>query len=333
MEEEVKKKKFDKKILLIILLVIILGVMIYFYNTDTTSSVNNAKTASTNSTSTSSSTTTTEATVETKTIEKTISSSGEISAAVDEKLPLHATYYYSEVYYSEGDYVEAGANILKYTNGTYLTAPYNLVIKSLSLPSVNGQCTNSNYIEVNSLDTLTITLSVSEDDLSEVKVGQEVNIELSTDSSKKYTGYITKIGNSGTYSSKGTTYEAEVTFENDGNIKIGMSGDANIILDKVENVLAVPSEAVTTTNGKSYVTKVENGNTTQVEVTIGLDNDAYVEIKSGLSQGDTVQVQESTTTNSGMPGGGVMMQNQQRSSSSSSNSGTNGKTTSNTTSK
>lgn len=295
-----EKKKRDKKPFIIIVLIIILGAIIYAYNVKNNlvgTSEQSLDSSSTSNSTSSSTTTTTESTVERKTIEKTISSSGEITTALDEKLSLHASYYFQEIYCSEGDYVKEGENILKYTNGTYLVAPYNLIIKSISVPSTNGQCKNSNYIEVYSLDSLQMDLSVSEDDLTEIQVGQEVKIQISSDTQKEYSGYITAISNSGTYSSSGTTYTATVTFENDGYIKIGMSGTADIVLSKAENVLVVPSEAVTTTNGTSYVTKVENGTTTKTQVEIGLSNDAYTQIKSGLAEGDVVQVEEKTSTN------------------------------------
>lgn len=259
-----EKKKKDKKPIIIIILIIVLGVLIYVYNADGISLNSTASENTTKNNSSGSTTTTEEVNVEMRTIEKTISSSGEISSALNEKLALHATYYFSEIYFSEGDYVEEGKNILQYTNGTYMTAPYNLVIKSVSIPSENAVCKNSHYIEVYSLDSLSIELKVLEKNLSDIKIGQEVKIKLTSDETKEYTGYITKINNSGTYSSNGTTYAATVTFENDGNIKIGMSGTANIILEKAENVLVLPAEAVTTTNGITYVTKIENENAKKI---------------------------------------------------------------------
>lgn len=164
---ENEKKKRDKKPFIIIILIVILGVIIFLYNNQSIFT----STQSTTSSSTSSTTETTQATAEIKTIEKTITSTSQIATSLDEKLSLHATYYFSEIYFSESDYVAEGENILKYTNGTYMTAPYNLVISSISVPSVNGQCTNSNYIEVYAIDTLTMSLSISEDDLQEVEIG------------------------------------------------------------------------------------------------------------------------------------------------------------------
>lgn len=58
----------------------------------------------------------------------TLSSNSEVKSALTENIELHTTYYLSEVYVEENQFVEKGGNILKYTNGTYLTAPYDCYI-------------------------------------------------------------------------------------------------------------------------------------------------------------------------------------------------------------
>lgn len=60
------------------------------------------------------------------------------------------------------DTVLYGEKILEYTNGKYLTAPYDLVIESISVPDTGLKCTSSNYIEVSDLTTLQTTISISE---------------------------------------------------------------------------------------------------------------------------------------------------------------------------
>ena len=58
----------------------------------------------------------------------TLKTNAEIKSALSENVELHATYYLEEIYVEENQFVEAGENILKYTNGTYLVAPYDCYI-------------------------------------------------------------------------------------------------------------------------------------------------------------------------------------------------------------
>lgn len=69
---------------------------------------------------------------------------------------------------------------------------------------------------------------------------------------------------------------------------------------KAENVIAVAKEAVSTSNGKSYVKlKESNGNIKQTEITTGISNDAYTEVKSGLNEGDIVYIEKSISSSNG----------------------------------
>lgn len=303
------KKKIDYKIILIIVLLIIFIILAgLYFNPNMFSNLFNSSNSDDNTTST----TTTEAEVEKKTILNTISSTGEIMSSIEEKLELHATYYFSEIYFEEGDLVAQGEKILKYTNGTYLTAPYNLAITKLNIPGEGEKCTNSHYITVKGTDTLTMSLSVAEDELDTVYVGQEARIEVSVLEDANYTGYVTNISNVATYSGSSSKFAVTVEFQNDGQILLGMSGNCQVVLEKAEDVVAVPKEAVTTTNGVSYVTVINSDNSTStVQIETGISNDAYTEVKSGLDVGQKVQIIEQTsssTTNNYNSGSNMKMQ-------------------------
>lgn len=325
------KFKIRWQFIVIIILILALVFLIYAYikkingesifKTSNNSSVTSQDSSTSTDTESSSSTTTEEVSASIQTITNTLSSSGEVSSNLSEKLQLHSTYYFEEVYYSEGDYVSEGENIVKYSNGTYLTAPYNLVIKSLSVPSQGEECTSKNYVEAESTDTLTISASVDEDDLSTVSIGQQAKITISALDNKEYTGYVTKISQTGKYSSNGSTYSVTITFSNDGDIKIGMSASCEIILEEAQDVVTVPVEAVQTSSSDStkYVVVVKDDGTTEnVTVSTGISNNAYIEIKSGLTGTETVQITETTksTRGNGSMGSGNMPGGSQQSSSS-----------------
>ena len=255
-----------------------------------------------------------EETVGTQDIKKTLTSSGEVSAKTTEKLDLTTSYYFKTMCVEDDDTVKEGENLLQYTNGTYLPAPYDLVVISHSVPEDDSKCTSSNYIEVSNLKTLTTTLSINENEINSVQVGQEVAITLTADESKTYTGKVTKVDSVGTYAASGTTFSATVEFENDGNVKLGMSLSCTITLKEEKEVVCVPIDAVyQNKEGKDYVVKVNSdGTTTDTIVELGIANDNYVQVKSGLSLNDKVQIttevtestQKSNSNSSGFGGFG-----------------------------
>lgn len=198
-----------KKLVTIIILMAIVGTVTFFIgkqiglNTDISSVNVNVE----------------EVTVGTKTINKTLTSSGEIKSASAEKLELSTSYYYETICVEEDDIVKKGENIIKYTNGTYLTAPYDCVITQINIPSEGGKCTNEHYIEISSNNILKVKVKIDESKINLITLGQNAIVEVSSYEDKKIEGNITNISNT---ASNGK-FTVTIEFENDGEVMIGMS--------------------------------------------------------------------------------------------------------------
>lgn len=130
-----------------------------------------------------------------------------------------------EVYVEENQFVEVGENILKYTNGTYLVAPYDCYITELNLPDLNGKVLNSHYVGISSSNSLMVTMNVDETNIEKISIGLETTIEV-TSLNKTYKGNITHIASTG----NNGKFEIEIEFENDGDVKIGMTGAVSITI-------------------------------------------------------------------------------------------------------
>lgn len=120
-------------------------------------------------------------------------------------------------------YVAKGEKILKYTNGTYLTAPYDCYIVELKVPEFKGKCLNSHYVKIQSKNMLTVSMNVSETKISKISIGQEAVITIPA-LEKEYKGYVTHIGST---ASNGK-FTIDIEFENDGDIKLGMTSTVQI---------------------------------------------------------------------------------------------------------
>ena len=255
---------------------------------------------------------TTTATAQTMTIEKTLSSDGEITSTLEENKQPHTSYYLKKINVSEGDALDEGDTILTYTNGYKMTAPYDCVVESWYLPDVGDQLTTSHYVTIAGTDVMQMELSVSEDEISLLEKGETAAITVDA-IDKTYEGEVSHISEVGDYTDGTSTFTADVAFDNDGKLMLGMTGTAEISLEKAENVIGIPVDAVHVTNNENYVT-VQNGDeTSEVAVETGISNDSYIEIKSGLSAGDVVVVPVSSEDSSSgsnqmnMPGGGGSM--------------------------
>ena len=209
-----------KKVIVIILLILILVGLIVSYIIKNSDNIDSQDYKTTQEEKSMNSSNSNEQKNEKKT---TLKQNSEVKSALVEKIEPHASYYLEELYVEENQFIEKGANILKYTNGTYLTAPYDCIATSLNLPEVDGKFLNSHYIEISSNNVLSVTINVDETNINQVKVGQEAKISITT-LEKEYTGYVTNVAST---ASRGK-FKVTIEFENDGNIKLGMTANVEM---------------------------------------------------------------------------------------------------------
>ena len=142
-----------------------------------------------------------------------------------------------------------------------LTANFDWVITEMDIQvwdSINPASSNTNpkYIYVESNNILEMTFDVEQIDIIQLKVWMDAEVYLDAYPNEIYYGKISEINTIPNTTSMTTTYTMTVTFEkNDPNeiILAGMWGSAKIILNKIENVLLVPSQAITTISWQNMV--------------------------------------------------------------------------------
>lgn len=132
--------------------------------------------------------------------------------------------------------------------------------------------------------------TVGASDLSSLKAGQAATV--SADSTE-YTGKVASVGIVATSTSDGAaTFPVVINLSGTHKgLYSGTTASATITTGSYTNVLTIPTAAITTTNAKTVVTKVDSsGTTTLTEVEIGRVFGDATEITGGLAEGDTVQI-------------------------------------------
>jgi len=71
-------------------------------------------------------------------------------------------------------------------------------------------------------------------------------------------------------------------------LRPGMNAEVEILVDRFENVLSVPVQAVLQFNGKDHVTKKVDDQFAQTEVKLGPSNESFVQVISGIKEGERV---------------------------------------------
>ena len=151
-------------------------------------------------------------------------------------------------------------------------------------------------------------LSVDESDILALKLGQNAEITIESIGEQVYPGTVTEIDKTAVSSSGVTAYSATITFDKAENMLSGMTASVTVNITGNENVLIVPADAVHKTRTTYYVYTSYNEETGEYggmkEVTVGISNDDYIEILSGLQAGDTVYYVEQEETGFPMMGFG-----------------------------
>lgn len=152
-------------------------------------------------------------------------------------------------------------------------------------------------MSIGNYQQLTILAQVNEVDIPKIKIGQNATVTLDAFSGETFVGQVTSVDSVGTISSGVVTYNVYITLiDPPSSIKSGMSASVAIQTARADNVLIVPSAAIQTSNGSSYVRVLKNNQVSTVQVTTGISDDTNTEIKSGLSAGDVVITGTNATT-------------------------------------
>jgi RND family efflux transporter MFP subunit len=188
-------------------------------------------------------------------------------------------------------------------NNCWITAPYSGTISSVS--AIVGDTANSGTTMGTIItNTMVAKVTLNEVDVANISIGQKVELTFDALDNVTVEGEVSEMDTVGTVSSGVVSYAVTISFETDNeSVKPGMSVTANIITNSATGVITVPSSAVKTAGGKSYIEILTNGVPEKKTVEVGISDDTNTEIKSGLTEGEkvvtgTVSSTKKTTTSS-----------------------------------
>lgn len=179
---------------------------------------------------------------------------------------------------------------------TELVAPFSGVIAEINgeigefvTPSPPGVPTPP-AVDLINTECFYVTTPIDEIDAAYLKKGQFAKITLDAFPGRSFPAKLTRIA---PYvqemERQARTVDVDLELTNiptDAHLLIGYSADAQIILNKVNDVLRIPTQALLDGN-KVFIVDAQS-KVSQIEIQIGLQNWSWTEVKSGLSEGDTI---------------------------------------------
>ena len=173
-----------------------------------------------------------------------------------------------------------------------LSSEYEGIVLSTGYVAGDELSTQTPLVEFADEESYTVSVDVTEDDISKVQLEDQVLVKLLAYEGEEYEGIVTEIGTAVSEAST-VSYPVTVTLTSyPEKIYNGMTADVTFVTKKMENVLYVSNKAIFTEGTRSFVKvkKSEDEVITQ-EVETGFSDGVSVEIKQGLEEGDTVLIE------------------------------------------
>jgi multidrug efflux pump subunit AcrA (membrane-fusion protein) len=158
-------------------------------------------------------------------------------------------------------------------------------------PSDQPDGTATAAVTVVSTNRYVVDASVASSDVDDVKAGQAAEIT-PVDATEPVEGTVTSVGLvAETADSGAATFPVtvEVTGEHD-DVFGGSSATVTIVVEQREDVLTVPSQALHSEGGTTYVYKIASGRRVRTTVELGIAYGPQTEVRSGLAEGDEVEL-------------------------------------------
>ncbi len=172
-------------------------------------------------------------------------------------------------------------------------APFDGVVTEVYVAV--GEWASGLAVDLMDAGSLEVVLDVDEIDIGGLAVGQQAVVTLETWPDEELTGELVSIAPKANSGAEIVTYQVRLSL-NAGELPIrsGMTANAELVTASRESVLLVPNRAITADRqaNKYYVNLVQGDTTTKTEVTIGLRDNKYTEITSGLKDDDELFIGE-----------------------------------------
>ncbi len=190
----------------------------------------------------------------------------------------------------------AAQSAAKNLNDVTPTSPISGIVSAKGVTDNQMVGSGTLAYTISNIDEVVATINVTENVINKINLGDKVSVSIQS-LDQTVMGTVTEIN---PIASTTSTYPVKITINNlDHTIKPGMFCEVEIIIEKAENTISIPREAVLRNMNEFYVYVVEDNNAVMKVVTTGIDNGENIEILSGLTNGDNVITEGQTYVSDG----------------------------------
>jgi HlyD family secretion protein len=188
-----------------------------------------------------------------------------------------------------------------------------LLVKNGERVVGTAQMAGTEMLRIADLNAMEVRVDVSENDILRISLNDTAEVEVDAFIDRKFKGVVTQIANSATSTNSTITLTTDQvtnftvkigllksSYEdllknalNPSPFKPGMSASVEILTKRVENAVSVPIQCVTvrddsTGKKQEIVFRLKENKAEAVTVKTGIQDDRYIEVITGIKEGDEV---------------------------------------------
>jgi len=174
-----------------------------------------------------------------------------------------------------------------------LVAPISGVIASVSTQegeTVAAGLNSPTFVTIIDLQRLQVDAMVDEVDIGKVRPGQKAAFTVDSFPAREFPGKVAAIYPKAVLLENVVYYDVvvEIQGNEDEVLRPEMTASVTVLLEAKTGVLAIPAKAVKRERGKNVVYAVQEGQSTPREVKVGWKDGTWIEVVSGLQEGETI---------------------------------------------
>ena len=187
-------------------------------------------------------------------------------------------------------------NLQEAMNNYTVTSPISGTIIEKNAKAGDALTAGADLCTIYDLSYLVMVINVDELQVSDVSVGQSVQVTADAVPDKTYTGTVTRVSMKGSSNGGTTTYPVTVRIDETEGLRPGMNANAEIVIAEAKNALAVPNAAIVR-GGYVLVTKDSPSAANADPDMTAPEGYVYVPVKTGVSDDDYTQIISGVTGN------------------------------------
>lgn len=208
----------------------------------------------------------------------------------------------STINVKEGDVIEADTVLYTTSTGEEVKSKIAGEVVNINIEENSQVMGGVKFLEIVDYNNLEIKVKVDEYDIASLEQGKETTVKIGA-INKDIKGTVSSMSKEGQIVNGVTFFTATIDLEKDESVKIGMSAEAKVINGNVQGIVTLPMKSIQfDDNNNPYVlTKGEKNAAIKTEITTGINDGTTVEVKSGVTSGETIlYTKTAATTSKGM---------------------------------